>query len=135
MAGRALPVVFISSTSGDLREYRAQAAAAAEASGFAPSRMEYWAASGRPSLQAPRDDHGISMRGPLRNDQSLAAEPFCTVHECPAVVGQRRAIIRATMNKARDFSLSAWRFGASLKRPFCVPSMFDRTKVKVLLTT
>ena len=48
MAGR--PIVFISSTLEDLKEHREQAGKAAEASGFAPSRMEYWSASGRPSL-------------------------------------------------------------------------------------
>ena len=43
MAGR--PIVFISSTLEDLKEYREQAGKAAEASGFAPSRMEYWSAA------------------------------------------------------------------------------------------
>ena len=47
------PIVFISSTSDDLKEHRAQAAAAAEMSGFAVSRMEYFSASGhKPTLEA-----------------------------------------------------------------------------------
>src|ERR1035437_1151205 len=54
--GRAMaydPVVFISSTSDDLKEYREQAAKAAAASGFAPRMMEYFPASGHaPALPA-----------------------------------------------------------------------------------
>jgi formylglycine-generating enzyme required for sulfatase activity len=46
------PTVFISSTSEDLTKYREQAAAAAEVSGFAVSRMEYWSDNGRPTLSA-----------------------------------------------------------------------------------
>ena len=47
------PVVFISSTSDDLKEHRKHAAAAAQASGFSPSMMEYFPASGHaPSLEA-----------------------------------------------------------------------------------
>jgi formylglycine-generating enzyme required for sulfatase activity len=47
------PVVFISSTSEDLKEHREQAAKAALASGFAPHMMEYFPASGHaPSLPA-----------------------------------------------------------------------------------
>src|ERR1019366_1179395 len=47
------PVVFISSTSEDLKEHREQAAKAALASGFAPRMMEYFPASGHaPSLPA-----------------------------------------------------------------------------------
>ena len=46
------PVVFISSTSEDLTKYREQAAAAAELSGFAVGRMEYWSDNGRPTLSA-----------------------------------------------------------------------------------
>jgi hypothetical protein len=47
------PVVFISSTSDDLKEHREQAAKAALASGFSPRMMEYFPASGNmPSLQA-----------------------------------------------------------------------------------
>ncbi|SPE33794.1 conserved hypothetical protein [Candidatus Sulfopaludibacter sp. SbA6] len=46
------PIVFISSTSDDLTKYREQAAAAAEVSGFAVSRMEYWSDNGRPTLSA-----------------------------------------------------------------------------------
>jgi hypothetical protein len=47
------PVVFISSTSDDLKEHREQAAKAALASGFAPHMMEYFPASGHaPSLPA-----------------------------------------------------------------------------------
>ena len=47
------PVVFISSTSDDLKEYREQAAKAAVASGFAPRMMEYFPASGHaPTLPA-----------------------------------------------------------------------------------
>jgi formylglycine-generating enzyme required for sulfatase activity len=47
------PVVFISSTSDDLKEHREQAAKAALASGFAPRMMEYFPASGHaPSLPA-----------------------------------------------------------------------------------
>jgi hypothetical protein len=46
------PVVFISSTSEDLKEYREQAARAASASGFSPRMMEYFPATGHaPSLQ------------------------------------------------------------------------------------
>jgi hypothetical protein len=47
------PVVFISSTSDDLKEYREQAAKAAAASGFSPRMMEYCPASRHaPSVQA-----------------------------------------------------------------------------------
>ena len=47
------PVVFISSTSDDLREHREQAAKAATAMGFSPRMMEYFPASGHaPSLPA-----------------------------------------------------------------------------------
>jgi hypothetical protein len=47
------PVVFISSTSDDLKDYREQAAKAAVASGFAPRMMEYFPASGHlPTLPA-----------------------------------------------------------------------------------
>ena len=47
------PVVFISSTSDDLKEHREQAAKAARASGFSPRMMEYFPASGyAPSLHA-----------------------------------------------------------------------------------
>jgi len=47
------PVVFISSTSDDLKEHREQAAKAALASGFSPHMMEYFPASGQaPSLPA-----------------------------------------------------------------------------------
>src|ERR1035437_2349212 len=47
------PVVFISSTSDDLKEYREQAAKAAAATGFSPRMMEYFPASGHaPSLPA-----------------------------------------------------------------------------------
>src|SRR5579871_2239477 len=50
------PVVFISSTSEDLREHREQAAKAARASGFSPRMMEYFPASGsKPSLGACLD--------------------------------------------------------------------------------
>ena len=45
------PIVFISSSVEDLKEYREQAAKAAELSGFAVSRMEYWSENGRPALQ------------------------------------------------------------------------------------
>lgn len=45
------PIVFISSTVEDLKYYRAQAAAAALASSFAPSLMEYWSDNGRPALK------------------------------------------------------------------------------------
>jgi formylglycine-generating enzyme required for sulfatase activity len=46
------PVVFISSTSEDLKEYREQAARAATASGFSARMMEYFPAAGHaPSLQ------------------------------------------------------------------------------------
>jgi hypothetical protein len=45
------PVVFISSTSDDLKDYREQASRAASASGFSPRMMEYFPASGhKPSL-------------------------------------------------------------------------------------
>ena len=47
------PVVFISSTSDDLKEHREQAAKAASASGFSPRMMEYFPASGdKPTLAA-----------------------------------------------------------------------------------
>ena len=47
------PIVFISSTKDDLSDHRAQAAAAAEMSGFAVSRMEYFPSSGHaPTLAA-----------------------------------------------------------------------------------
>ncbi len=47
------PVVFISSTSDDLKEHREQAAKAALASGFSPRMMEYFPASGHaPALEA-----------------------------------------------------------------------------------
>src|SRR5437879_6153491 len=47
------PVVFISSTSDDLKEHREQAAKAAAASGFSPRMMEYFPASGHaPTLPA-----------------------------------------------------------------------------------
>ena len=47
------PVVFISSTSDDLKEHREQAAKAASASGFSPRMMEYFPASGHtPTLEA-----------------------------------------------------------------------------------
>jgi formylglycine-generating enzyme required for sulfatase activity len=47
------PVVFISSTSDDLKEHREQAAKAARASGFSPRMMEYFPAGGdKPSLEA-----------------------------------------------------------------------------------
>ena len=47
------PVVFISSTSGDLKEHREMAVQAAQASGFSPRWMEYFPASGHlPSLPA-----------------------------------------------------------------------------------
>jgi formylglycine-generating enzyme required for sulfatase activity len=47
------PVVFISSTSDDLKEYREQAAKAAVATGFSPRMMEYFPASGHaPTLPA-----------------------------------------------------------------------------------
>ena len=49
------PVVFISSTSEDLKEHREQAKRAALASGFSPRMMEYFPASGRPSLSACRE--------------------------------------------------------------------------------
>src|ERR1039458_5302931 len=50
------PVVFISSTSDDLKEYREQAARAARASGFSPRMMEYFPATGHaPSLQVCLD--------------------------------------------------------------------------------
>ncbi len=46
------PVVFISSTSEDLKAYREQAAEAARYSGFSPRMMEYFPASGRaPTLE------------------------------------------------------------------------------------
>ena len=44
------PVVFISSTSEDLKQHREQAAKAALASGFSPRMMEYFPAGG-PSLR------------------------------------------------------------------------------------
>ena len=45
------PVVFISSTSDDLKEHREQAARAARASGFSPRMMEYFPVTGHaPSL-------------------------------------------------------------------------------------
>jgi hypothetical protein len=43
--------VFISSTSEDLKEYRAAAKEAALAAGFLPVMMEYFAASGGPPLE------------------------------------------------------------------------------------
>jgi formylglycine-generating enzyme required for sulfatase activity len=47
------PVVFISSTSDDLKEHREQAAKAAAASGFSPRMMEYFPSSGhKPALPA-----------------------------------------------------------------------------------
>jgi len=46
------PVVFISSTSEDLKDHREQAAKAARALGFHPEMMEDWSASGRPSVEA-----------------------------------------------------------------------------------
>ena len=47
------PVVFISSTSEDLKEHREMAVQAARASGFSPRSMEYFAASGHlPTLPA-----------------------------------------------------------------------------------
>ena len=47
------PVVFISSTSEDLKQHREMAAQAAQASGFSPRWMEYFPASGHlPSLPA-----------------------------------------------------------------------------------
>jgi formylglycine-generating enzyme required for sulfatase activity len=50
------PVVFISSTSDDLKDYREQAARAARASGFSPRMMEYFPATGHaPSLQVCRE--------------------------------------------------------------------------------
>src|SRR5271166_1538766 len=51
-----VPIVFISSTSDDLKDHREQAASAARASGFFPLMMEYFPASGHaPSLQACRE--------------------------------------------------------------------------------
>src|ERR1039458_10860604 len=51
-----VPVVFISSRSDDLKEYREQAAKAALASGFFPLMMEYFRSSGHaPSLRACRE--------------------------------------------------------------------------------
>jgi len=48
-----VPIVFISSTSDDLKDHREQAASAARASGFFPLMMEYFPASGHaPSLPA-----------------------------------------------------------------------------------
>src|SRR6516225_4944268 len=45
------PIVFISSTSDDLKQHREQAARAAQASGFFPLMMEYFPADGsQPSL-------------------------------------------------------------------------------------
>src|SRR5271165_2038924 len=45
------PIVFISSTSDDLKDHREQAASAARASGFFPLMMEYFPASGhKPTL-------------------------------------------------------------------------------------
>ncbi len=44
------PIVFISSTSEDLRAFRAAAEHAAKLAGFRPEMMEYFGASGRPSL-------------------------------------------------------------------------------------
>jgi len=50
------PVVFISSTSDDLKDHREQAAKAALASGFSPRMMEYFPARGDvPSLAACRE--------------------------------------------------------------------------------
>ena len=49
------PIVFISSTVEDLKEYREQAAKAAELSGFAVSRLEYWSENGWPALQTCLD--------------------------------------------------------------------------------
>src|SRR5262249_61339731 len=47
------PVVFISSTSDDLKEHREQAAKAAAATGLSPRMMEYFSASGHvPTLPA-----------------------------------------------------------------------------------
>jgi hypothetical protein len=46
------PIVFISSTADDLKEHRQEAKEAVLASGFAPEMMEYFPASGRPTLQA-----------------------------------------------------------------------------------
>ena len=45
------PVAFISSTSDDLGEFRAAAEHAAKLAGFRPEMMEYFGASGRPSLE------------------------------------------------------------------------------------
>jgi hypothetical protein len=45
------PIVFISSTSEDLGECRAAAEHAAKLAGFRPEMMEYFGASGRPSLE------------------------------------------------------------------------------------
>ena len=45
------PVVFISSTSEDLTEHRAAAEDAAKLAGFRLEMMEYFGASGRPSMQ------------------------------------------------------------------------------------
>ena len=50
------PVVFISSTSDDLKEHRELAARAAKANGFSPRMMEYFPASGHaPTLAACRE--------------------------------------------------------------------------------
>jgi hypothetical protein len=48
-----VPIVFISSTSEDLKDHREQAAKAAQANGFFPLMMEYFAPNGQtPSLPA-----------------------------------------------------------------------------------
>ena len=51
-------VVFISSTSDDLTEHRAAAEHAAKLAGFRPEMMEYFGASGRPSLKECLDRVG-----------------------------------------------------------------------------
>jgi hypothetical protein len=52
------PVVFISSTSEDLKEHREQAAKAALASGFSPRMMEYFPASGQAPTEWERAARG-----------------------------------------------------------------------------
>ena len=50
---KTVPIVFISSTSEDLKEHRAAARDAANSAGFLPVMMEYFVASGeKPPLDA-----------------------------------------------------------------------------------
>ena len=122
------PVVFISSTSEDLKEHRAAARDAAIPAGFLPSMMEYFTASGRrPPLKAclaKVDEADVLVAivahryGWVPDNKRNSEGKSITWLECERAVKKRKEVIAFLVDEKHDWPVKlreAYRTTAALE--------------------